>query len=224
MLLVFILTAVAWIIRSFVLKNFIPAIDDSIIALIGATLLFIIPSQKKNEALLKWDDAVKLPWGVLLLFGGGIALAIGFENSGLAEWLGNQLSTLQGISILALVLVIIAAVNFLTEITSNIATTAILLPILAVLAKIVDVHPFLLLAAATVAASCAFMLPVATAPNALVFGSGYLKITDMMKSGLGLNLISILLLTFIVYFFLPLIWGIAPTPYPLDEFWLPYQK
>lgn len=205
-LVIFLLTAVAWICRSFLLKQFVPAIDDTIIALIAATLLFIIPSQKKGEALLNWQDAVQLPWGVLLLFGGGIALAIGFETSGLAEWVGNQLTALQGASLFVLVLVIIAAVNFLTEITSNLATTAILLPILAALAIVVNVHPFLLLAAATVAASCAFMLPVATAPNALVFGSGYIKMYDMIKSGIWLNIISIIVLTLIVYFFLPMLW------------------
>lgn len=205
-LIIFSITAFAWITRSFLLKDIIPNIDDSIIALISAVLLFIIPSTKKNESLLAWQDAVKLPWGVLLLFGGGIALAIGFENSGLAQWLGDQLNSLEGISFFLLILIVVAVVNFLTEITSNIATTAILLPVLAVLANITGIHPFILLAAATVAASCAFMLPVATAPNALVFGSGQLSITDMMKSGLKLNLISIIILTLFVYYLLPSLW------------------
>ncbi len=214
-LIVFLFTAISWICRSFLLKKIIPNIDDTIIALIAASLLFIIPSQKKKgEALLSWKDAVKLPWGILLLFGGGIALAIGFESSGLAAWLGNQLTALEGAPIFILVLIIIAAVNFLTEITSNIATTAILLPILAALAVIVDVHPFLLLGAATVAASCAFMLPVATAPNALVFGSGYLKISDMLKSGIWLNVLSIVLLTLMAYFLLPLIWNFEVLGHP----------
>lgn len=216
-LLIFSLTAICWISRSFLLKSLIPTIDDTIIALIAAILLFIIPSTKKGESLLNWKDAVKLPWGILLLFGGGIALAIGFESSGLAEWFGSQLSSLQGASLFVLVLIIISAVNFLTEITSNIATTAILLPILAALALIIDVHPFLLLAAATVAASCAFMLPVATAPNALIFGSGYLKISDMLKSGIWLNVLSILILTLIVYFILPSLWDFSKMEYPTFE-------
>ena len=109
---------------------------------------------------------------------------------------------------------IITAVNFLTEITSNLATTAILLPILAALAVVVDIHPFLLLAAATVAASCAFMLPVATAPNALVFGSGYIKMSDMIRTGVWLNVISIVILTFIVYFLLPEVWDFEAIGYP----------
>lgn len=213
-MVVFLLTAFAWISRSFLLKELIPTIDDTIIALIAAVLLFIIPSSKKGEKLLTWHDAVQLPWGVLLLFGGGIALAIGFADSGLASWVGNQLSVLQGMSLIVMVFVIIAAVNFLTEITSNLATTAILLPILAALAVVVDVHPFLLLAAATVAASCAFMLPVATAPNALVFGSGYVKMSDMIRAGVWLNVISIVVLTLIVYFVLPAIWDFEAVGYP----------
>ena len=213
-LVVFLLTAFAWISRSFLLKQFVPAIDDTIIALIAAVVLFILPSSKKGEKLLTWYDAVQLPWGVLLLFGGGIALAIGFETSGLAEWVGNQLNVLQGTSLLIMVFLIITAVNFLTEITSNLATTAILLPILAALAVVVDIHPFLLLAAATVAASCAFMLPVATAPNALVFGSGYIKMSDMIRTGVWLNVISIVILTFIVYFLLPEVWDFEAIGYP----------
>ncbi len=212
---VFILTATAWICRSFLLKDLISGIDDTIIALIAAVVLFIVPSRKRGEALLNWPDAVKLPWGILLLFGGGIALAIGFESSGLAAWIGSQMNGLQGAPIFILILIIVAAVNFLTEITSNIATTAILLPILAALAVIVDVHPFLLLAAATLAASCAFMLPVATAPNALVFGSGYIRMSDMMKAGIWLNILSIILLSLIVYFFLPMIWDFVVAPYPI---------
>tara|TARA_B110000444_G_scaffold54043_1_gene50105 strand:+ start:225 stop:1664 length:1440 start_codon:yes stop_codon:yes gene_type:complete len=209
-LMVFIATALAWICRSFLLKQFIPAIDDTIIAVIAAITLFIIPSTDKGKALLNWQDAVKLPWGILILFGGGIALAIGFETSGLAFWLGNQLSSLKGIHLFLLILATVTAVNFLTEITSNLATTAILLPVLATLALVMDVHPFLLLASATVAASCAFMLPVATAPNALVFGSGYIKMTDMIQKGVWLNIISIIILTLTIYFFLPLVWDLSP--------------
>ncbi len=214
-LVVFLLTAFAWISRSFLLKQFIPDIDDTIIALIAAVALFILPSTKKGEKLLTWFDAVQLPWGVLLLFGGGIALAIGFDESGLASWIGNQLSVLQGVSLLVMIFVIIASVNFLTEITSNLATTAILLPILAALSVVVDIHPFLLLAAATVAASCAFMLPVATAPNALVFGSGYIKMADMIRAGIWLNIISIIVLTFLVYFILPALWDFEAVGYPI---------
>ena len=203
---VFIATAFAWIFRSWILQSIIPSIDDTIIAVIAAILLFILPSSKKGVPLLNWDDAVKLPWGILLLFGGGMALAIGFQSSGLALWIGEQLKSLQTVPLIVLLLVIIASVNFITEITSNIATTALMLPVLASLAHAIDVHPFFLLVGATVAASCAFMLPVATPPNAIVFGSGYLKIEDMVKKGLWMNFISIIILTLMVYYILPMIW------------------
>ncbi|MBU2929416.1 SLC13 family permease [Winogradskyella psychrotolerans] len=208
-LIIFTITAIAWISRSFLLTLWLPAIDDTIIAIMASILLFIIPNKGNNRALVTWEDAVKLPWGILLLFGGGMALAIGFESSGLAIWIGSQLTTLIGVSLFILLLVLIASVNFLTEITSNMATTAMLLPVLISLAAVINVHPYILLVSATLAASCAFMLPVATPPNAVVFGSGYLKIEDMVKKGVWMNVISILLVTLIVYFILPLIWDLS---------------
>ena len=207
-LLVFSFAAIAWICRSFLISKWLPAIDDTIIAMIASVVLFIIPNGKKSAALITWPEAVKLPWGILLLFGGGMALASGFEVSGLAAWIGNQLTSLIGVSIFILLLVLIASVNFLTEITSNMATTAMLLPVLVALATVLDVHPYLLLVSATLAASCAFMLPVATPPNAVVFGSGYLNIEDMVKKGIWMNIISIILVTLIVYFILPLVWDL----------------
>lgn len=214
-LMVFLGTALAWITRSFFLQKFIPNLDDTIIAVIAGILLFIIPASKdNNRKLITWPEAVKLPWGILLLFGGGLALAQGFKTSGLAEWIGGQMTLLEGASLFALLLVLIAAVNFLTEITSNLATTAMILPILAPLALVIDVHPFLLMVGATVAASCAFMLPVATPPNAVVFGSGYLKIPDMVKAGIWMNIISIILLSLIVFFVLPVFWDFVPDQFP----------
>lgn len=214
-LLVFLATALAWISRSFFLQKFIPNIDDTIIAVVGGIALFIIPASKeKKRKIINWEEAVKLPWGILLLFGGGLALASGFKTSGLAEWIGGQMTLLEGASLIVLLLALIAAVNFLTEITSNLATTAMLLPILAPLALVIDVHPYILMVGATVAASCAFMLPVATPPNAVVFGSGYLKIPDMVKAGIWMNVISILLLCLIVYFVLPTLWNFDPNQFP----------
>jgi sodium-dependent dicarboxylate transporter 2/3/5 len=210
-LLIFIGTAFAWITRSFLLQKFIPNIDDTIIAVIAGIILFVLPASKeKSRKLINWKEAVKLPWGILLLFGGGLALAQGFKTSGLAEWIGGQMTLLEGASLFILLLFLITLVNFLTEITSNLATTAMILPILAPLSLVIDVHPFILMVGATVAASCAFMLPVATPPNAVVFGSGYLRIPDMVKSGIWMNLFSIFFLTLMVYFLLPLIWGIDP--------------
>jgi sodium-dependent dicarboxylate transporter 2/3/5 len=207
-LVIFLITALAWITRSFLLVKINPEIDDTIIAVLCALVLFIVPSQKNNEALMTWEDAVSLPWGILILFGGGMALAGGFETSGLATWIGNHLSMLEGTSVLLLLFVIITSINFLTEITSNMATTAMLLPVLVSLAVIINVNPYILLVSATLAASCAFMLPVATPPNAIVFGSGYLKIEDMVKKGIWMNIISILIITFFCYYILPLIWDL----------------
>ncbi|NER12036.1 DASS family sodium-coupled anion symporter [Leptobacterium flavescens] len=214
-LAVFILTALCWILRSYVLQKIFPAIDDTIIVMIAAVVLFILPSRSKTEKrLVDWESAVKLPWGVLLLFGGGLALAQGFTSSGLARWIGDQLISVNGISLLILVAFLIAAVNFLTEITSNLATTSMLLPIIVPVAFIFDVHPFVLMVGVTVAASCAFMLPVATPPNAVVFGSGYLRIPDMLRTGIWMNIISIILLTLFTYYVLPLVWDFVPDVFP----------
>jgi len=205
-LIVFILTALAWVTQSFLIKQFIPAIDDTIIAIFAAIILFILPNKEGSKKLLSWADAVKLPWGILLLFGGGMALAKGFDSSGLAIWIGSQMNFFNAIPLLFLLLILIAIVNFLTEITSNLATTAMLLPVLVALSETIEVNAFFLLVGATVAASCAFMLPVATPPNAVVFGSKILSIDDMIKKGFWMNLISIFILTAAVYWILPIIW------------------
>lgn len=206
-LIVFVAMALAWISRSFLLVQLIPAIDDTIIAIAGGLALFLIKGTK-FKPLIQWEDTQNLPWGIIILFGGGIALALGFEQSGLAEWIGNQLSALQTVPFLLLLLLLIASVNFLTEITSNLATTAMLLPVLVSIAATVGVHPYYLIMGCTIAASCAFMLPVATPPNAVVFGSGYLKIEEMVKKGFWMNVISILIVTVAIYFLLPLIWDV----------------
>jgi len=230
LLAVFVLTASAWIGRTFLQQQLglFPLLDDTIIAIVAGLSLFLLPSGRRpqNECaserpgdgsrrpLLEWEDAQKLPWGIVLLFGGGMALAEGFKSSGLADWIGSQTALLQHAPLILLVLLLIAAVNFLTEVTSNLATTSMLLPILSAVALSMDVHPYLLMVGATVAASCAFMLPVATPPNAVVFGSGYLRIPDMVRTGLWMNLISIALLTLIVYFFLPWAWGLSIEEFP----------
>ncbi|MEW7278357.1 DASS family sodium-coupled anion symporter [Aquimarina sp. 2201CG1-2-11] len=215
-LVVFVCTAFSWITRSFLLKHIIPPINDTIIAMIAAISLFILPSKEKGKPIMDWSSAVKLPWGILLLFGGGLALASGFKESGLALWIGTQMTLLQGVSLIVLLAFIVTAVNFLTEITSNVATTSMLLPVLASMALSLEVHPFILMIGATIAASCAFMLPVATPPNAVVFGSGYLSIPDMMKKGFWLNLISIFLIIVITYYLLPSLWNFDPSTFPQD--------
>ncbi|NMM49074.1 SLC13 family permease [Marinigracilibium pacificum] len=212
-LAVFLLTAICWISRSFI-EKIIPEIDDTIIAISGAILLFIFPSKTKGQTLLKWKDSKELPWGIVILFGGGIALAKGFTDSGLAIYLANKLTYLHGLSLIVIMLILISMVNFLTEVTSNLATTAMLLPILAPLALAFDIHPFIIMVPATIAASCAFMLPVATPPNAVVFGSKLLTIKDMAKTGFVLNLISITVITLFCYILLPILWNFIPNIFP----------
>ena len=209
-LAVFVTTALCWISRSFILEKFLPGLDDTIIAMIAGITLFTLGTTKPGKRILNWKEAVKMPWGIILLFGGGMALASGFEVTGLAEWFGVKITLLDTLPLLVLVFIVIFCVNFITELTSNLATTAMLLPILAPIALKLDLNPYMLLVATTVAASCAFMLPVATPPNAVVFGSGYLRIPDMVKSGLWMNLISIVVLTAMVYFALPLLWDFDP--------------
>ena len=143
-----------------------------------------------------------------------MALAKAFDVSGLAVWLGELMTSFGSLPLISLLLILVTATNFLTEITSNLATTAMLLPVLAPLALEVGIHPFGLMIGATIAASCAFMLPVATPPNAVVFGSGYLKIPDMVSKGIILNIFSIFLITAMVYFILPILWGIDLSTFP----------
>jgi sodium-dependent dicarboxylate transporter 2/3/5 len=214
-LIVFTLTAFAWISKSFLLVKIFPAIDDSIIALTGAMLLFVLPAKNKESAhILTWTAAKEIPWGIILLFGGGLAIAEGFKVTELATWIAGSVSQFQGISLILLLLITVSLINFLTEITSNVATTAMVLPVLASIAFSLDVHPFGLLFGTTIAASCAFMLPVATPPNAVVFGSNFLKMKDMVKAGFSLNIISIIIIIIYVYFVLPAIWDLDLHHFP----------
>lgn len=211
-LAVFSLAALAWISRSFLLEKLLPGIDDTIIAIGSASILFVIPCRQEgmtdNQRLLDWATAVRIPWGIILLFGGGLALAEGFKSSGLAEWLGHQLGMLQGLPLFALLFAVVLVINFLTEVTSNVATASMMLPILASIAEGIGAPPLLLMMGATFAASCAFMLPVATPPNAVVFGSGFLTIPDMVRTGFWMNLVSTIIVSLVVYFLLPLVWGV----------------
>ncbi len=214
-LIVFVTTALLWILRSLILNRFLPALDDTIIAIAAGLILFLIPTRNRKRMLITWEEAVQLPWGIILLFGGGLALAGGFETSGLAAWIAGRLALLDGMSLFVLLLIVVASVNFLTEITSNLATTAMLLPVLAPMALTLDVSPYILLVGATVAASCAFMLPVATPPNAVVFGSGFLRIPDMVRRGIWMNVVSIFVVLLFVYFLLPWIWDFDPFSFPV---------
>ncbi|KAB5484469.1 MULTISPECIES: SLC13 family permease [Flagellimonas] len=205
---VFVLTAFCWIARSFLLQHFIPAIDDTMIAIASAVVLFALPTGNGKGSILRWEEAVQIPWGIILLFGGGMAIAKGFEDTGLASYIGAQMAFFDGLPLLVLLLLVITCINFLTEVTSNLATTAMMLPVLAPLALTLGIDPFILMVACTSAASCAFMLPVATPPNAVVFGSGYLRIPDMVRAGFFMNLVSILVLGMSIYFLLPVLWDL----------------
>lgn len=206
---VFLLVALAWITRSFFLEKLIPGIDDTIIAMLGGIALFLFSSGNRDgKNLLNWEDAVKLPWGIILLFGGGLALAKAFEISGLAVWIGNNMTGLSLFGTFAIIFFVVAIVNFLTEFTSNLATVTMILPVLAPMAASAGIHPFYLMVAATLAASCGFMMPAGTPPNAIAFGSGYLSIWDMVKNGFSLNLASVIIITLVVYFLLGPMWGI----------------
>ncbi len=202
-LIVFTITAIAWITRPFLLEPWMPGIHDTIIALTGAVVLFFLPASDKKSRIIDWESSRELPWGVILLFGGGLALAAAFKSSGLAVWLGDQFAYLGGMNLLLLTLLIVILINFMTEITSNVATASIMLPVLASMSATLNINPYSLMVGCTLAASCAFMLPVATAPNAIVFGTRRLEITDMVRAGFILNLVSSLLIGLIAYFIVP---------------------
>ncbi|MFV1957811.1 MAG: DASS family sodium-coupled anion symporter [Planctomycetota bacterium] len=174
-------------------------IDDGTVAIGIALLLFLIPARRGVGRLMDWKTANRVNWGIVLLFGGGFALAAGFMESGLSVWLTHRLTALGDLPPVVLVLATCTLITFLTELTSNTATTQMVLPILASLAIAIGVNPLLLMIPATLSASCAFMLPVATPPNAIVFGTGEIRMADMIRGGLVLNLVGIVLITLTIY-------------------------
>jgi len=195
----FAVTCFLWVFRK---EIGLPAeVHDSTIAAFMAVLFFLAPSgagQGEARRLLDWGDASRLPWGLLILFGGGIALSTGFKSTGLTEWLGSELTPLTQLPAPLMVAGICLCVTALTELTSNTATTALILPVLAATALATGVDPLLLMIPATLAASCAFMLPVATAPNAIVVGSGVVDQPTMVRTGLVLNAIGVVPITVLV--------------------------
>ncbi|WP_018149457.1 SLC13 family permease [Henriciella marina] len=187
------------------LSSYSGAQVDMMIAIFGAVLMFLVPAGKsEGRALLNWEEAERLPWGVLILFGGGIALGNAVTRTGLSAWIGEQLSVLSVLPPLVFIVAVVTLVIFLTELTSNVATMTTLAPILGALAIGVGAAPESLLGPAAVAASCAFMLPVATAPNAIIYASGEISIGQMMKRGLRVNLIGIVIISAIGYWLAPL--------------------
>lgn len=211
-LVIFILTATCWIFRQTKvigglvipgLDRLMPNISDSAIAVFFASIMFLIPVKRDRlEFLMDWEHASRLPWGILLLFGGGLSLASGFRISGLARWIGTRVEIFSDTPEIVLIGMVILIIIFLTEMTSNTATTAMALPVLGSVALGLGKDPMILLAPAAIAASCAYMLPVATPPNAIIFGSGCVKIPQMSKAGFFLNLISIVVILLLTYFYI----------------------
>ncbi|MFT5501915.1 MAG: sodium-dependent dicarboxylate transporter 2/3/5 [Woeseiaceae bacterium] len=186
-----------WMFRRPITENLgITGVSDAGIVMTAALLLFILPSgNKENPHLMTWDDVTRLPWGVLILFGGGLSLASAVSDSGLALWLGEGLAPLNAWGTAVLVLAAVAMVIFLTELTSNVATAATLLPVMGAISIQAGVPPIVLTVPITIAASCAFMLPVATPPNAIVFATGMITIPQMVRAGIMLNIIGIIVVT-----------------------------
>jgi sodium-dependent dicarboxylate transporter 2/3/5 len=196
---------VAWVGRPFWIQlPGLAALDDTGIAVAGAIAMFIIPSGDKDDPnLIRWKYAEQLPWGVILLFGGGLSLASAFISTGLAAWLGATLQAIGTMPLLAVVVAITSMIIFLTELTSNTATIATFLPIAGAIAIVSGMDPIVLAVPVTLAASCAFMLPVATPPNAIVFGSGLLTIPKMMRAGFVVNIVGIAAVTFVALILAP---------------------
>lgn len=219
-IVLFALMALSWIFRadidtgaftipgwSGLLKN-PDYVNDGNIAIFYAVLLFAIPSKtRKGERLMNWKTATKLPWEIVLLFGGGFALAKAFTVSGLSGWIGSEMESFSGLHPLLMVFFISLVVSFLTELTSNVATTQMLLPVLAAISAGLSLPPLLLMVPATLAASHAFMLPVATPPNAIVFGSGHLHIRDMVRTGFWLNMTGVVVISLLTWYWGSYVWG-----------------
>jgi len=214
-LVIFLTTGLLWLLRSDIdlgtfhitgwasLLGLKGLVHDSTVAIAMAVLTFIIPAGEERDGkpqfLMEWQWAKKVPWGILLLFGGGFALASGFQESGLTIWLGEQLKTFHFLPLGFIILIVCAMATFTTEFASNTAMASTLLPILAGLSVALDINPIILMVPATISCSTAFMLPIATPPNAIVFGSGYLQIRDMVKVGLIMNILGLLLISAVVY-------------------------
>jgi len=226
---VFVTTALLWVFRVPLrlgvvtipgwsqLLPFQGLIDDGTVAITMAILLFLIPSRTPGAAfptLAGADIIPRLPWGIVLLFGGGFALAHGFQATGLSELVGDQFAGLAGVHPLVLILIVCLSLTFLTELTSNTATTEMILPIMASAAVAANIHPLLLMIPATLSASCAFMMPVATPPNAIVFGSDRVRIPEMARIGLLLNLVGVLVIAVVFYFLGTAVFGIEPGVMP----------
>jgi sodium-dependent dicarboxylate transporter 2/3/5 len=209
-LIIFVITALLWITKDLINKLQLIKLDDTIIALFGALLLFIIPSGIKEEdgnekTVLQWADTKRMEWGILLLFGGGIAMANALEKAGLIKSFGEWMASNAGTNIFLLVFLVTISSVFLSEVMSNIAQVIVLAPVIAGIADALHIHPLLLGIPMTLAASCASMLPMGTPPNAIVFSSGYIRMKDMIQTGFVMNIICSILITLFCWFVLPMV-------------------
>ncbi len=227
-LLIFSLTAVLWVFRKDLILGFVSIpgwsnllpypelIDDGTVAMLMALLIFFIPTRSANAetpTLMGTDVINKMPWHIVILFGGGFALAKGFQSTGLSALIGQNFAGIGQLHPIVMILMICTVMTFLTEVTSNTATTQMVLPILASLAVDIKINPMLLMIPATLSASCAFMMPIATPPNAVVFSSGRIKIAEMAKTGIIINIIGIIMVT-LLYFIGPAIFNIDANVFP----------
>jgi sodium-dependent dicarboxylate transporter 2/3/5 len=201
-LVVFVCTASLWMAGGWLRANVagLKVLDDYLIAMLGALALFMIPVDPARHVFaLDWKTAVRLPWGVLLLFGGGLSLAQALTDSGLAQWIGQQVTVLRGLPTLLQIVLVVALIVFSGELTNNLAAVVALLPILFQVARGMELDPLLLCVPAVVAASCGFMLPVATPPNAIVFGAGHIRLGQMVRAGFWLDLLAVVLIPLFTY-------------------------
>ena len=228
-LIIFSLTAILWVFRKKLIIGFVSIpgwsqllpypdlIDDATVALFMAILMFLIPTRTKvtkYSTVMGPDVIIKLPWNIILLFGGGFALAKGFQVTGLSAFIGNKFSGLAGMPPIVMIIIICFGLTFLTELTSNTATTEMILPILASVAIAMKTNPLLFMIPATISASCAFMMPVATPPNAIVFGSGRIRISEMARVGVFINIIGIIIITMLFYLIGTVVFSIEPGVFP----------
>lgn len=197
--------ALCWVLQP-IISRALPVVDDTFIAMCFGLLLFVMPvDMGKRQFLMNWQEARKLPWGILLLFGGGLSLAGAINSTGLASWMANVLGSLQGIPFILMTFILVITVQIMTEFTSNTATSAAFLPLVGIMAVAQGIEPAIYAIPAALAASCAFMLPVSTPPNAIVFRSGALTIPDMLRAGFALTLASGVIITLLVWLLVPLV-------------------
>ena len=202
-LIIFISTAILWMLRSKI-DDYFPQVTDTGISMLAALALFVTPLDfKKGNFTLAWEDTVKLPWGILILFGGGLALAGGMKTAGLIDLIGDTVAQKEGLSIFLITSILIFVMLFMTELMSNVALVNIFIPVVGGIAIGLATPILTVVIPVTLAASCAFMLPMATPPNAIVFASGHIKVFQMAKVGVVLNIISVLILISLTYFIIP---------------------